>query len=247
MRVLIVEDEAPARERLRQLASEHDGIEIIGEAVTGPDAVRAIESLAPDLVLLDVALPQMDGFEVLACLDITPLPLVIFTTAFDAHAIRAFESEAVDYLLKPIERERFADALRRAREKVALRRGSDAALRRITGNTTITTGRIVVRHKDRIVFVKPEEIDAIESAGNYVAVHCRGERFLLRQTLAAAEERLQANGFVRIQRSVLVNAERIAELRHAARDTYVVILAGGLKYRLSPNYRANLERAMGRF
>ena len=249
MRVLIVDDEYLARERMRELAEDEEGIEVIGEAATGPDAVHAIESLEPDLVLLDIALPAMDGFEVLSCVDSALLPLVIFTTAFDQHAIRAFEVRAVDYLLKPIEKPRLSEALRRAMLQLPRRERelSDAKIRRFLEAATGSANRIVVRHGDRILFVRPAEIDAVESVGNYVRIHRGGERVLLRQTLASIEERLQPHGFARIQRSVLVNTERVAELRREAREIYTVILATGGKYRLSPNYRNSLEKALGKF
>lgn len=249
MRVLIVDDEYLARERMRELAEAEEGIEVVGEAATGPDAVHAIETLDPDLVLLDIALPAMDGFEVLSCVDTAPLPLVIFTTAFDQHAIRAFEVQAVDYLLKPVEKPRLAEAVRRARLQLPRRQRelSDARMRRFLENNGGSTGRIVVRHGDRILFVRPAEIDAVESVGNYVRIHRGGERVLLRQTLASIEERLQPHGFARIQRSVLVNLERVAELRREARESYLVVLATGGKFRLSPNYRGGLEKALGKF
>ena len=247
MKVLIVEDEHLARERMRELAEVEDDVEIVGEASTGPDAVRAIERLNPDLVLLDISLPAMDGFEVLTCVDTSPLPLVIFTTAYDQHAIRAFEVQAVDYLLKPVEAERLSAALRRARAQLPRRAASDERMRSFLESSHGQSSRIVVRHGERILFIKPSEIDAIESVGNYVRIQRGSERVLLRQTLAAIEERLQPHGFVRIQRSVLVNVERVAELRRESRESYVVQLATGGEYRLSPNYRANLEDALGKF
>jgi two-component system LytT family response regulator len=250
MRVLIVDDEYLARERMRELAELEEDVDVVGEATTGPEAVHAIETLLPDLVLLDIALPAMDGFEVLSCVETTPLPLVVFTTAFDQHAIRAFEVQAVDYLLKPVERPRFAEALRRARAQLPRRERelSDGKMRRFLENTEPRQGgRIVVRHGERILFVKPPEIDVVEAVGNYVRLHRGAERLLLRQTLAATEERLAPHGFVRIQRSVLVNVERVAELRREARESYVVVLATGARFRLSPNYRVNFENALGKF
>ena len=250
MRVLIVDDEYLARERMRELAEQEESVEVVGEAATGPEAVHSIETLQPDLVLLDIALPAMDGFEVLSCVETTPLPLVVFTTAFDHHAIRAFEVQAVDYLLKPVERPRLSEALRRAQALLPQRQRelSDEKMRRfleVAGPRQ--GGRIVVRHDDRILFLKPEEIDAVEAVGNYVRLHRGGDRLLLRQTLASIEERLAPHGFVRIQRAVLVNVERVAELRRESRESYMVLLVTGAKYRLSPNYRAHFENALGKF
>ena len=247
MNVLIVEDEYLARERMRELVEGELDVTIVGEAATGPDAVRAIESLEPDLVLLDISLPAMDGFEVLSCVETSPLPLTIFTTAYDQHAIRAFEVQAVDYLLKPVEPSRLAAALDRARTQLSRRESSDEKMRRFLENSHGSRNRIVVRHGERILFIRPDEIDAIESVGNYVRIQRGSERVLLRQTLAAIEERLQPHGFVRIQRSVLVNVERVAELRRESRESYMVHLETGDEYRLSPNYRSNFEEALGKF
>jgi two-component system, LytTR family, response regulator len=248
MRVLIVDDEYLARNRIRELA-ESAGVEVIGEAATGPDAVTAIETLQPDLVLLDIALPAMDGFEVLSCVQTEPLPLVIFTTAFDQHAIRAFDVQAVDYLLKPVEQPRLEEALRRAETQLNSRQREvfDGKMRQILENAGGSSARVAVRSGDRIVFVKPAEIDVVEAVGNYVRIVRGAEKFLVRQRLAVIEQRLQSHGLVRIQRSVLVNMERVAELRRQSKDNYFVILTNGVKYRLSPNYRANLEKAMGAF
>jgi two-component system, LytTR family, response regulator len=248
MRVLIVDDEYLARNRLRQLAAGA-GVEVIGEAATGPDAVSAIEALQPDLVLLDIALPAMDGFEVLSCVRIAPLPLVIFTTAYDQHAVRAFDVQAVDYLLKPVEQPRLEEALQRAATQLSTRQRElfDQKMRHLLESASGSSARVVARSGDRIVFVKPAEIDAVEAVGNYVRIVRGAERFLVRHRLAVIEQRLQPHGLVRIQRSVLVNAERVAELHHQSKDHYFVILTSGAKYRLSPNYRANLEKAMGAF
>ncbi|MFP5248168.1 MAG: LytR/AlgR family response regulator transcription factor, partial [Thermoanaerobaculia bacterium] len=209
MRVLIVDDEYLARDRMRALIG--DAAEIIGEAASGPEAVRAIELLQPDLVFLDIALPALDGFEVLSCVHTSPLPLVVFTTAFDQHAIRAFQVQAVDYLLKPVEEPRLLEALRRAQKQLDTRQReqSDAKVRQFLETTPSTSGRIAVRHGDRILFVKPGDIDSVEAVGNYVRIHRGSDHFMIRQTLAALEQRLQPHGMVRIQRSVLVNAERI--------------------------------------
>jgi two-component system LytT family response regulator len=247
MNVLIVDDEYLARERMRELAEAEDEVRIAGEAATGPDAVHAIETLKPDLVLLDIALPAMDGFEVLSCVETSPLPLIIFTTAFDQHAIRAFEVQAIDYLLKPVEKDRFSDALQRARTRLTQRADAHDKVRRFANSAAGPRERIVVRHGERILFLKPREIDAIEAVGNYVRIHRGGEHMLLRQTLASLEERLGPHGFARIQRSVLINTERVAELQRESRELYLVVLATGGSFRLSPNYRSELERALGKF
>jgi two-component system, LytTR family, response regulator len=249
IRVLIVDDEYLARDRMKELLAQQPDLVLAGEAATGPDAVRAIESLQPDVVLLDISLPAMDGFEVLACVETEPLPLVIFTTAYDGHAIRAFEIDAVDYLLKPVEEARFAEAFRRARGELGdrMRGESDQRVRRFIDSATSSSSRMVVRQGDRIVFVRAPEIDVVEAVGNYVRILRGTERFVVRQTLSSVEQRLMPHGFVRIQRSVLVNVERIAELRREAKESYVVVLTTGARFRLSPHYRANLEGLLGKF
>ncbi|HJQ38445.1 MAG TPA: LytTR family DNA-binding domain-containing protein [Thermoanaerobaculia bacterium] len=248
MRVLIVDDEYLARNRIRELAVSA-GAEIVGEAATGPEAVAAIESLQPDLVLLDIALPAMDGFEVLACVQSEPLPLVVFTTAYDQHAVRAFDVQALDYLLKPVEQARLEEALRRAETQLSGRQRTlfDEKMRQVLENAGGSSARVAVRSGDRVVFVKPADIDAVEAVGNYVRILRGTERFLVRQRLSVMEQRLQAHGLVRIQRSVLVNVERVAELRRQSKDQYLVVLTSGVKYRLSPNYRAHLEKVLGAF
>jgi len=252
IRVLIVDDEYLARDRMKELLAQEPDLMLAGEAATGTDAVRAIETLSPDVVLLDISLPAMDGFEVLACVETDPLPLVIFTTAYDAHAIRAFEIDAVDYLLKPVETPRFQEAFRRARMQLArtpgdrIRGETDRRIRRLIDSAG-SAARMVVRQGDRIVFIRAPEIDAVEAVGNYVRIHRGPDRFVFRQTLSAVEQRLAPHGFVRIQRSVLVNVERIAELRRESKEVYLVLLTTGTRFRLSPHYRVNLEQLLGKF
>lgn len=234
MKALIVDDDYIAREWIRALLEEHPTVVIVGEAATGPDAVGAVEMLRPDVVFLDVGLPSMDGFEVMSCLGRDPRPLVILTTAFDRHALRAFDAQVLHYLLKPIERAPLAEALRRA----------TAALESRRPEVAIHT-RIAVRDEERVVLMKPSEIDMVSAAGNYVRIHRGKERFLNRQTMAAIEDQLRPFGFARIQRSLLINVERVKELQREADDTYSVVMTSGLRYRLSRHYRASLETALG--
>lgn len=245
LRVVLVDDEHLARERMRDLAAEHPDLEIAGEAATGPDAVVRIDELRPDFVLLDIALPTMNAFEVLSCLECEPLPLIVFMTAYDEHAVRAFEVHAIDYLLKPVERERFAEAMQRVRQRVAARDeerpqpGLDAWM-----NASAPRSRLAVRTGNRIVFVKPKEIDYVEAVGNYVKIHRGAERLLVRQSLSALEARLRDEGFVRAQRSLLVNLECVAELRREAREVYTLVLSSGAAFRVSEHYRPGVERAL---
>lgn len=239
MKVLIVDDDFIAREWIRELLAEHPAVEIVGEAATGPEAVHAMETLRPEVVLLDVGLPSMDGFEVLTCLTGGARPLVILTTAYDRHAVRAFEADVLHYLLKPVERPRLAEALRRATAELEVRRTRERRESRST--------RIAVHDNERIVLVRPSEIDCVSALGNYVRIQRGKERFLVRQTMTAIEEQLRPFGFARIQRSVLVNVERVKELQREPGDAYSVVLTTGNRYRLSRHYRDNLEVALGRF
>jgi two-component system LytT family response regulator len=244
IRVLVVDDERLARQRMKDLAAEHADLVVAGEAATGPDAVTAMESLRPDLVLLDISLPGMNGFDVLACVELDPLPLIVFTTAYDEHAIRAFEVHAVDYLLKPIERPRFAAALQHARDLLGKRDATlDDALRELVAREAHRSSRMVVRAAGRLVFIRPSEIDWVESVGNYVKIHRGAERLVVRQSLSSIEERLHDHGFVRIQRSILVNSDRVAEIRREGRESHWVVLTTGTRLRLSERHRAELERA----
>lgn len=243
IRVVIVEDEYLARERMKELAGEHGDVAIVGEAATGQEAVLMIEDFRPDLVLLDISLPVMNGFDVLNCLEMSPLPLVVFTSAYDEHAIRAFDIHAIDYLLKPIERERFAASLQRVRDILALRAPRvENAVREFVAREARRSSRLIVRTDGRIVFLRPSEIDWISSVGNYVKIHRGNDRLLVRQALSAIEERLRDNGFVRIQRSVLVNAERVAEIRREGKGMLWVVLSCGTRFRLSERYREQLEK-----
>jgi two-component system LytT family response regulator len=227
-----VEDEPLARDRVVQQLARRRDFAVTGQASNGAEAVRIIDDLRPDLVLLDIELPELDGFEVLQSLTSDP-PHVIFLTAYDQYAVRAFEIHAFDYLLKPVEPERLDAALDRAR-------------------TAIEAGerppkRIVIRSGDRILFLRPEEIDWLESVGNYVKIHRGAEGFHYRQTLGWMEQKLPNDRFVRIHRSRIVNVDRVVELRHVTKDAYAVVLSTGARLPLSPLYRRNLEERLGAF
>ena len=225
IRTLIVDDEPLARQGLRlRLAREKD-VEIIGEAADGPAAVELIRSGVPDLVFLDVQMPGMSGFDVLAAIGDTPVPVIVFVTAHDDFAIRAFEVDAVDYLLKPFTQERFDDALRRARRDLA------------TGEPL---ARLAVRSRHAWLILKVGEIDWIEAAGNYVQVHARGKAFLLRSTISNLGQKLDPGRFTRIHRSTIVNVDRIAEIRSDAHGDYDVTLTGGKVLRMTRNYSERL-------
>jgi two-component system LytT family response regulator len=244
--VVVVEDEHLARARAVKLVREQRDLVIVAEAGTGPAAVEVIEEHRPDLALIDIALPELNAFEVLGAVNGT-LPLVVFMTAFDQFAVKAFEIHAVDYLLKPLERERFTSAIERVRKRLATQEqeGSADVLRRLAPSGLLQNQRLLVRSGERIIVVAPREIDWIVAVGNYVKIHRGGESLLVRHTLATLEERLRSDGFVRIQRSIVVNARKIVELVRESRDSYAVVMSNGTKLRLGERYRENLKSVFG--
>ena len=237
MRVLIVDDEPLACERIRTLLGGERDIEIAGECHDGRSAVETIRRTAPDLVFLDVQMPEMDGFAVLAALE--RMPAVIFVTAFDQFAIRAFEVHALDYLLKPFDRERFHKALARARQG-----DLDARLRGLIAELRTRkefTERLVVRAGGRVLFLGVNEVDYIEAAGNYVRLHAGSEEYLYRETMAHLEAALDPARFARIHRSTIVNVSRVKELYPLFRGDFTVVMRDGRRLTLAKSYRARLQ------
>lgn len=259
VRTLIVDDEPLARSRLRKLLSTEDGVQIVGECASAEEAIGIIESALPDLVFLDVQMPGMDGFEMLSKLRTPALPAIIFVTAFDDYALRAFEVHALDYLLKPYSRARFVDAFRHAREQLE-RESAAAADRRLLGllaelraresggaaapATAHEQERLVVKSDGRMFFVRPADIDWVEASANYVRLHARGESYQLRESMKNMEERLPRGTFVRIHRSAIVNLDRVRELQPWFHGEYVVILADGTKLTASRAYAGRLREMM---
>lgn len=242
LRVVIVDDEPLARERVRTFLAEETGVEVVAECTDGAGAVERIEKLHPDVVFLDVQMPRLNGFEVLEAIDAAAMPAVIFTTAHDDHAIRAFEVCAVDYLLKPFTQPRFHRALERARKQLrAAKEGTtDPQLARLLTQWREGTGggpRVLVKSPDRILFLKAEEIDHIEACGNYVVLHTGKEKHIVRETMTAMEARLGNSGFMRINRSVILNLSRIKELQPLAAGEYVVILKTGVRLNMTCSLR----------
>jgi two-component system LytT family response regulator len=252
IRVLIVDDEPLARDRLRRLLGEDQTLEIVGECSHGLQAVESIQSQHPDLVLLDVQMPELDGFGVLAALEAqdVPLPAVIFTTAYDTFAVKAFEVHAIDYLLKPFDEERLASALTKARRQLeakepeALRAKLSQLLNETKPKTTIAE-RISIKSSGRIILIKPTEIDWIEAADNYVSLHVGKAVHLLRETMNAMEARLDPTKFLRISRSMIVNTERVKEMHPLFHGDYALILHDGTKLNSSRNYRDQLKSRFG--
>jgi two-component system, LytTR family, response regulator len=243
-RVLIADDEPLARERLRMFLSTEANIEVVGEAANGREALEAIRDLKPELVFLDVQMPELNGFDVLGEIPTESRPAVVFVTAYDQFAVKAFDVHAVDYLLKPFDKARFQAALSRALDELA-RKPADlheqlSALMAGLRPKAQTPERIPVKTEGRVVFVNIGDIDWIEAADNYVALHVSKESHLLRETMTSLEGRL-AKPFLRISRSTIVNTERIKELQPLFHGDYAVILKDGTKLTLTRGYRDKLQ------
>lgn len=251
IRTLIVDDEAMARERVLALLQQQPDIEVVGECADGAQALSAIERLEPELVFLDIQIPVMDGFGVLRALPPQRLPMVVFTTAFDEYALRAFEVHALDYLLKPFDGQRFLRTLERARERLDRQRAGDlgkrllAMVQDMKPEASQQPDRLVVKSGGRIFFIRTDEIDWVDAAGNYVRLHVKGDAYLFRETMSAMEGRLDQDRFVRIHRSHIVNADRIKELQPGPGDTSVT-LRSGVKLPLSRGYKERLQERLGR-
>jgi two-component system LytT family response regulator len=246
VRALIVDDEPLAREKIRMMLSQDRDVEVIGECANGEQAVEVIQRESPDLVFLDVQMPGLDGFGVLQRVGIDRVPGVVFVTAFDQHALKAFDVHAVDYLLKPFARKRFNEALVRVKEHLS-RRPSGEINRQILSLLDELQGRkkflerIAVKSLGRVVFLKVEDIEWIEAAGNYVNLHVGSHAHLLRETMNGIETQLDPGKYARIHRSTIVNIERIKELSPLFHGDYSVTLTNGTRLTLSRSYRERLN------
>lgn len=234
IRALIVDDEPLARQRVRLLLTEETDVEIVGDCEDGVQAVEQITTLKPDLLFLDVQMPEMDGFEVLRQVS-AELPIVIFTTAYDKHALRAFDAHALDYLLKPFKPERFKQAIQRARELITNKQAGLAArglLDLLADHAPATPHlrRLTVKTPDRVVFVDVEDIDAIEAAGKYAVIHVGKVNHVLRETMTSLESQLSPQRFLRISRSVIVSIDQIKELQPMFKGENLVVLKNGKSY-----------------
>ena len=240
LRALIVDDEPLARERIRSFLANEADVEVVGECADGESAVRAILQEEPDLVFLDVQMPGMDGFAVLRAIPAERLPLVVFVTAYNQHAIEAFEVHAVDYLLKPFKPSRFQEALRRARALLASRQTGELNQRLVDllqASKPQHVTRLAVRTADRILFLRADQIDWIEAAGNYVVLHVGKETHILRETLGALEASLDPERFLRISRSALVAVDQIKELQPLFKGEYAVVLRDGQQLTMTRGLR----------
>lgn len=250
-RVLIADDEPLARERLRMLLAKEDWVEIVGECDSGPASVTAIQKLQPDLVFLDVQMPGATGFDVIESVGPARMPPVVFVTAYDRYALRAFDVHALDYLLKPFDRDRFQQALARARQQIERHNAGDLERRLLELVQGLRSSpqrpeRFVIKSGGRVFFVRTDEIDWIEAAGNYVKLHVGSDAHLLRETMNALEALLDPDVFFRIHRSHIVNIERVKELQPWFNGEYVVFMRNGARLTLSRGYREKLQDRIGR-
>lgn len=269
-RVVIVDDEPPAREKIRRFLAGDRRVEIVGEAGNGLGAVEVLERERPDLVFLDIQMPELDGFGVLEALEIEPLPRIIFVTAHDEHAVQAFEVRALDYLLKPVDRDRFTLALERALEELE-RTGREREVRgrrELDGDGGEDEGptagdrsllalarelppdrrrleRFLVRSRGRMFLLPVVEVEWIGAAGNYVEVHRGKESHLVRGTLREVEERLDPGAFARVHRSAIVNLARIREIQPWSHGDLLLVLESGAEVRLSRRFRDGLQGTFG--
>jgi two-component system, LytTR family, response regulator len=242
---VVVDDEPLARKRLCRLLDSERDIDVVGECSNGREAISVLSSQSPDLVFLDVQMPEMDGFAVLRALAPKRIPAVVFVTAYDDYALEAFNVNALDYLLKPFDKKRFQESVERARGRLSEHReetvsGRLTALLENLSAAPASRGRIAVKTGGKVMFVNTSDIDWIEAADNYACLHCSGVTHVLRETMSSLETRLDRKMFLRIHRSIIVNVDRIAEMQPWFRGDYLVILKDGTKLKLSRTHREAL-------
>ena len=247
LRVVIVDDEPVARRGLLRLLQQEPDIEVVGECGDGAAAISAISALAPDLVFLDVQMPELDGFGVIEAIGADRMPAVVFVTAFDQHAVRAFDAQALDYVLKPVDPERFRRALQRARSLLAqpdesfVRRVSEALKSLDRGELQRYPSRLAIRSDGRVRLVDIDEVDRIIAAGNYVEIHAGAKQHRMRETMAGLESRLDPQRFIRVSRAVFVGIAHIREVQPLFNGDFVVLLKNGAQVNGSRRYRAALD------
>src|SRR5215470_636273 len=248
MRTIIADDESLARKKLRLMLSSESGVQIIAECQDGGETIRALTTYKPDLLMLDIQMPDLDGFEVLRRISPDAMPIVIFTTAYDRHAVRAFEAHALDYLLKPFGQERLHQAVNRARAEL-VKANDREATHRILNYLSASSGRhprserrLVIKAGGRVVFLSFDEIDWVEAAANYVKINVGKQSYLLRKGIGEIADRLDPAQFVRIHRSMIVNVQRIKELQPVNSGEYIVVLKDGKELSCSRGYRAGLQQ-----
>jgi two-component system LytT family response regulator len=250
VRTIIADDEQLARQKLRILLDSEPEVEVVAECQGGGQTLIAVRHHRPDLLLLDIQMPDLDGFQVLSEIPPAEMPVVVFTSAYDQYAIRAFEAHALDYLLKPFDQGRLHHAIERVRFE--LRRSNDreithrilhllSQVRSEKQTPPDFDGRLVIKTKGRIVFLNVDEIDWVEAAANYVRLNAGSESYLFRETISRTSERLNPNHFIRIHRSMIVNVRRIKELIPVNSGEYIVVLKSGKELSCSRGYRANVQ------
>lgn len=248
IKTLIVDDEELARLRIRELLSHEPDVEIVGECGDGEEALEAIIALSPDLVFLDVQMPEMDGFQVVEALDPGTLPTIVFVTAYDEFAIRAFDAHAFDYLLKPFHGERFRTTLSRVRAHLERGAGPQPTDRRLysllesLSSSRSWMERFVVRTGSRIYFVRVDEVDWMEAEGNYVRLHTGKRNHLVRTTISSLIGRLDPGRFLRVHRGTIMNLDRLREVQTYAKGSYILVLEDGTKLTSSATYREGVEK-----
>ena len=265
VRTLIVDDELHAREGIRIRLREFSEIEVVGECSSGLEAVSAIAELRPDLMFLDIQMPEMNGFEVLRSIKGEPVPIVVFVTAYDKYAVKAFEFHALDYLLKPISEERFRDTLKIALSQLSRRNietyainlrkvvdeylnpivGADRQAEEVRARESDYLDRLAVKTHDYISMLPVSDIDWIESAGDYVYAHSDSHKYIIRQTLSSLENKVDPRKFVRIHRTTIVNVEKIKALRPNEHGDFEVFLKTGERLKLSRSFRSNFQKVIG--
>ncbi len=246
LRVLVADDEVLARRGMRRMLEREEGIRIVAECGDGAAAVESICSERPDLVFLDVQMPELDGFAVVDAVGAEAMPPVVFVTAYDEFALRAFNVHALDYVVKPVDPARLRETVRRVRGEIERRKMAEigqrlAGLLETTASSRKPLRRFVVRSRDRIVLLEPDQVEWIESADNYVRLHAGADSYLLRDTMTSLESRLAETTFLRIRRSVMVRTGAIQELQPLFNGEFAVLLKSGKRLTSSRRYRAEIE------
>ena len=264
IRVILVDDEPMAIRGMKLRLEAFSEVEIVGECANGRQAVKDIKALAPDLVFLDIQMPGLDGFGVVRALIGAPAPLIVFVTAYDKYAIDAFEANALDYLVKPVEEERLKDALHRAREAIKSRNASSRESRLVELLASLGEGdrdqikeliddpdwaeqqryseRLSFKDGTKVVVLDADEIDWIDAAGDYMCIHARGKTHIIRETMKTLQQRLDPSRFQRIHRSAIVNVEKVKELHPHSNGEYFLTLEDGSELKLSRSYKDVVQR-----
>jgi two-component system, LytTR family, response regulator len=257
IRTIIADDEHLARKKLRLLLGSEPGVQVVAECEDGQQTIGAVQDHKPDLLLIDIRMPDLDGFQVLGQISAEEMPVVVFTTAYDQFAIRAFEAHALDYLLKPFERERLHQAIERARTELLKSHNHDLTTRILDllakkteveakAESKQVDDRMVIRAGGKVVFLDVKDIDWIEAAANYVKLNVGRDSYLLREGIGSISERIDPNRFVRIHRSVIVNVHKIKELQPCDSGEYIAVLKNGKELSCSRGYRTELQRLIGK-